>query len=72
VAADAGQSARHLKRKCCALAVDLEEESIVAKARKKAPRRKRDWRIVVFLILSLLIALTMILAFLPSILSVPY
>jgi predicted nucleic acid-binding Zn ribbon protein len=52
-------------------AADLEEASFVAK-KKKAPRRKRDWRIIVFLILSVMIALTMILAFLPTILSVPY
>ena len=32
--------------------------------KKKAPRRKRDWRVIVFLILSVIIALTMILAFL--------
>ena len=52
------------------LAVDLEEASLVAK-KKRAPRRKRDWRIIVFLILSLLIALSMILAFLPGLLNVP-
>ena len=51
-------------------AVDTEEVSFVAK-KKKAPRRKRDWRIVVFLILSIIIALTMILAFLPGLLNVP-
>jgi hypothetical protein len=39
--------------------------------KKKTPRRKRDWRIIVFLILSALIVLTMILAFLPSVLNVP-
>jgi predicted nucleic acid-binding Zn ribbon protein len=50
--------------------VDSEEASFVAK-KKKAPRRKRDWRIIVFLILSLIIALTMILAFLPGLLNVP-
>ncbi len=32
--------------------------------RRKAPRR--DWRIVVFLILSVLIVLTMVLAYFPS------
>ena len=52
------------------LAVDLEEVSFVAK-RKRAPRRKRDWRIIIFLILSALIALTMILAFLPGLMNVP-
>jgi predicted nucleic acid-binding Zn ribbon protein len=50
--------------------VDSEEVSFVAK-KKKAPRRKRDWRIIVFLILSIIIALTMILAFLPGLLNVP-
>jgi t-SNARE complex subunit (syntaxin) len=49
---------------------DPREVSFVAK-KKKAPRRKRDWRIIVFLILSIIIALTMILAFLPSLLNVP-
>jgi predicted nucleic acid-binding Zn ribbon protein len=53
-------------------AADLEEASFVANKKKKAPRRKRDWRIIVFLILSVMIALTMILAFLPTILNVPY
>jgi hypothetical protein len=48
---------------------DPQEVSFVTK--KKAPRRKRDWRIIVFLILSIIIALTMILAFLPSLLNVP-
>jgi predicted nucleic acid-binding Zn ribbon protein len=52
------------------LAADLEEASFVAK-KKRAPRRKRDWRIIVFLILSVLIALSMILAFLPGLLNVP-
>jgi predicted nucleic acid-binding Zn ribbon protein len=52
------------------LVVDLQEVLLVAK-KKKAPRRKRDWRIVVFLILSIIIALTMILAFLPGLLNVP-
>ena len=52
------------------LAADLKEALFVAK-RKRAPRRKRDWRIIIFLILSALIALTMILAFLPSLLNVP-
>jgi hypothetical protein len=51
-------------------AVDPEEVSFVAK-KKKAARQKRDWRIIVFLILSLIIALTMILAFLPGLLNVP-
>jgi hypothetical protein len=44
----------------------------VAKAKRKAPRRKRDWRIVLFLILSIIIALTMVLAFLPSVLNLSY
>jgi hypothetical protein len=51
-------------------AADLEEESIVAKAKKKAPRRKRDWRIIVFLSLSVLIVLAMVLGVvLPSLLG---
>jgi uncharacterized membrane-anchored protein len=53
-------------------AADLEEASFVAKTKKKSPRRKRDWRVIVFLVLSVMIALTMILAFLPTILNVPY
>lgn len=44
----------------------------VAKAKRKAPRRKRDWRVIVFLILSVIIALTMVLAFLPSVLNLSY
>lgn len=40
-------------------------------AKKKAPRRKRDWRIIVFLVLSIIIALSMILAFLPGLMNVP-
>jgi len=52
------------------LAVDPEEASILAK-KKRAPRRKRDWRVIVFLILSIIIALSMLLAFLPGLLNVP-
>ena len=44
----------------------------MAKGKRKAPRRRRDWRIVVFLILSVIIALTMILAFLPGMFNIPY
>ena len=62
--------ARRLRRKCCVLAVDPEEASILAK-KKRAPRRKRDWRVIVFLILSIIIALSMLLAFLPGLLNVP-
>ncbi len=40
-------------------------------ARKKsAPRR--DWRMVVFIIISLVIVLSMVLAYLPGVLSGPY
>ena len=39
--------------------------------KKKVVRRKRDWRIVVFVILSIILALSMILAFLPSLLNIP-
>jgi predicted nucleic acid-binding Zn ribbon protein len=42
----------------------------VAKAKKKAARQKRDWRIIVFLILSLLLVLAMVMGFiLPSLLG---
>lgn len=38
--------------------------------RKSAPRR--DWRMVVFVIISLIIVLSMVLAYLPGVLSGPY
>jgi hypothetical protein len=38
--------------------------------KKKAPRQKRDWRLVVFLILSILLVLAMVMGFvLPSLLG---
>jgi predicted nucleic acid-binding Zn ribbon protein len=38
--------------------------------KKRAPRRKRDWRIIVFLILSILLVLAMVMGFvLPSLLG---
>jgi predicted nucleic acid-binding Zn ribbon protein len=38
--------------------------------KKKAPRRKRDWRLAVFLILSILLVLAMVMGFvLPSLLG---
>lgn len=40
-------------------------------AKKRSARRGRDWRIIVFLILSALIVLTMILAYLPTALNIP-
>jgi len=32
-------------------------------ARKKKPRRRKDWRMILFFIVSLIIALTMVLAY---------
>lgn len=40
-------------------------------ARKKAAPR-RDWRMVVFITISLIIVLSMVLAYLPGVLSGPY
>jgi hypothetical protein len=38
--------------------------------KKRAPRRKQDWRLVVFLILSILLVLAMVMGFvLPSLLG---
>ncbi len=43
----------------------------MAKAKKRAGRQKRDWRIVVFLILSVIIVLAMVMGFvLPSLLGI--
>jgi predicted nucleic acid-binding Zn ribbon protein len=40
-------------------------------ARKKTGRRNRDWRLTVFIIISLIIVLTMILAYLPGFIGGP-